>query len=226
MYYCDNETVHGVEYPSPPSAGPFNQLLITDMTSNFLSRKFDVTKFGLIYAGSQKNFGVPGLTIVIIRNDLISGSEEIKDFPSEFSFRKQFLHKSAKLPTFALAFTREYLLFMKNKGGMEVIDQEAKDKSNVLYELIDNSGGFYRNLVEKAARSRMNVPCFILNDNKELTNLFKEEAGKNGLLQLGGHSSLGGLRFSIYNGMPMEGVQKLKAFMLEFQKKYGMRPRL
>ena len=226
MYYCDNETIHGVEYHSPPVPNPYNPILITDMTSNFFSKPIDVSKFGIIYAGSQKNYGIPGLSIVIARKDLLDGSKELDGFPSEYSYRKQAYFPTSKPPVFALMFALEYLRYMKSLGGLSEIEKMAIKKSQIIYDFIDNSGGFYRNLIEKSSRSRMNIPCLILNNNKELSKKFIKEAEKEGIIQVAGHRSVGGLRFSIYNGMPMDGVLRLKNFMIEFQKKNQMRPKL
>ena len=226
MYYCDNETIHGVEYHVPPTPNPANPLLITDMTSNFLSKPIDISKFGIIYAGSQKNYGIPGLTVMIVRDDLLKGDEEIGMLPSEYSYRKQANNRTSKPPVFALLFALEYFRYMKSIGGLKAIEKMALKKSKIIYDLIDNSNGFYRNLVEKSSRSRMNIPCLILNNNKELTNKFKKEAGQKGIIQISGHRSVGGLRFSIYNGMPLDGVLRLRDFMIEFQKKNQMKPKL
>jgi phosphoserine aminotransferase len=226
MYYCDNETIHGVEYRVPPTPNPYNPLLITDMTSNFFSKPVDVSKFALIYAGSQKNYGIPGLSIVIVRKDLLKGQQELSRFPSEYSYKKQALHPTSKPPVFSILFALEYLRYMKAIGGLSVIEEMAMKKSKIIYDLIDNSNGFYRNLVEKSSRSRMNIPCLILNNNKDLSKKFMQEAGKEGIIQVAGHRTVGGLRFSIYNGMPMDGVLRLKDFMMKFQKKNQMRQKL
>jgi phosphoserine aminotransferase len=226
MYYCDNETVHGVEYQTPPTPNPRNPILITDMTSNFFSKEIDVTKFGIIYAGSQKNYGIPGLIIVIVRNDLLKGDEELMGLPSEYSYKKQAKNPTSKPPVFSILFAREYLKYMKSIGGLKEIEKLTNAKSKLIYDLIDNSNGFYKNVVEKSSRSRLNIPCFIQNNDKALTETFKKEAHKRGIIQIAGHRSMGGLRFSIYNGMPMDGVLRLKNFMLEFQKKHQMKPKL
>ena len=226
MYYCDNETIHGVEYRKPPTPNPRNPLLMTDMTSNFFSKPIDVSKFGIIYAGSQKNYGIPGLTIMVVRNDLLKGDQELGSLPSEYSYKKQAKNPTSKPPVFAILFALEYMKYMKSIGGMKEIERQAIAKSQMLYDVIDNSGGFYRNLVEKSSRSRMNIPCIIQNNNKELTEKFKKEAAKRGMIQISGHRSVGGLRFSIYNGMPLDGVLRMKNFMLEFQQKYEMKPKL
>ena len=196
------------------------------MTSNFFSKPIDVSKFGIIYAGSQKNYGIPGLTVMVVRNDLLKGDQELGMLPSEYSYKKQANHPTSKPPVFSLLFALEYFKYMKNVGGLKVIEKMAIEKSNLIYNLIDSSNGFYRNLIEKSSRSRMNIPCLILNNNKELTEKFKKEAAQKGIIQISGHRSVGGLRFSIYNGMPMDGVKRLRDFMLDFQKKNQMKPKL
>lgn len=226
MYYCDNETVHGVEYPTPPRPNPASPLLFADMTSNIFSKRLDFSKFAIVYAGSQKNYGVPGLTMMIVRDDLLKLDQEMENMPSEFSYRKQFMNQTSTPPVFALCFALEYFRYMKAKGGVSVFEKFSADKSKIIYDLIENSGGFYRNLIEPSSRSRMNIPCIILNDNKELTQKFIKGAEEAGLIQLGGHSTVGGLRFSIYNGMPMDGVLRLKDFMIKFQKENEMNVKL
>lgn len=226
MYYCDNETVHGVEYHTPPRPNPASPLLISDMTSNIFSKKLNFSDYAIVYAGSQKNFGVPGITIMMVREDLLKMGKEMENQPSEFSYRKQFTNRTSTPPVFAMLFALEYFRYMKAKGGISMFEKFSMEKSQILYDLIDNSGGFYRNLIEKSCRSRMNIPCIILNDNKELTQKFIKEAEEAGLIQLGGHSSTGGLRFSIYNGMPMDGIMRLKKFMIDFQKENEMKVKL
>ena len=203
--------------------------LISDMTSNFLSRPIDVSKYGLIYAGSQKNYGPPGLTIVIVKNKLLAETSEMPGLPSQLSYRhilKSQAERHTVPPTFALLFTYEFLKYMKDMGGLKAIDKIARAKSQKLYNVMNESNGFYKSTVDEEFRSRMNVPFLILNDDKELTKKFLKESGEQGLLQLKGHKSVGGLRASVYNGMPMEGVDRLCQFMRDFQKRYHMKPKL
>lgn len=226
---CDNETIHGVEFPGVPTRGPYMPELVSDMTSNFLSRPIDVSKYGIIYAGSQKNYGPPGLAIVIIKDALLAKSSEMPGFPSQLSYKHLLNSKTQRssVPSvFALLFTFEFLKFMKAMGGLRGIDKLARAKSQKLYNVMAQSSGFYKSTVDEEFRSRMNIPFLILKDDKELTKKFLRESTEQGLLQLKGHSSVGGLRASVYNGMPMEGVEKLCQFMRDFQKKYHMSPRL
>lgn len=226
LYYCDNETIHGVEYFQPPQTGPYSPILLTDMTSNFFSKPVDVSKFGLIYAGAQKNYGPPGLSTIIIRKDLLDGKNELKKFPSVYSYSKACLQRESPLPVFSLLVVREYLIYMKKKGGLKVIYEESVEKSNLIYNLVDNSKGFYKNNVHQNCRSRMNIPFVIMNNDKNLTELFKKEALKKGIMQISGHKSIGGIRLSVYNGMPKEGVDLVVKFMKEFMAKYHMKPKL
>ena len=219
FYYCDNETIHGVEFFSPPNS--FGQTLVTDMTSNFLSKPIDFSKFGLVYSGAQKNWGPAGLCTVIIRNDLFE-SKGMDIMPSFFKYKNYLQTDSfySLPPIFSLFLARNNLEWISNNGGVENMDKTARQKSSLLYDCIDNSKGFYKNKIPKESRSRMNVIFIILNDDKELTAKFIQESTNERLIQLGGHRSVGGLRASLYNGMPLDGVQKMTNFMDRFRDKY------
>ena len=225
FYYCDNETVHGVEFAHPPNN--FGLDLVTDMTSNFMSKPIDFTKFGIVYAGAQKNWGPAGLCTVIIRNDLLK-KKGMDTAPSSFKYSKYAETDSfySLPPIFSLYTSRNNLRWITKNGGVEAMDEFSKKKSQLLYDCIDNSNGFYINKVAKDSRSRMNVIFIILNDDKDLSKAFVSESEKEGLIQLAGHRSVGGLRASIYNGMPMEGVVKLRDFMEKFRQKYQNRAKL
>lgn len=226
IYYCDNETVYGVEYSQPPQLST-DIPLVTDMTSNFLSKPIDVTKYGIIYAGSQKNYAPAGLCTVIIRKDLID-TNTVEGTPSAFHYRN-FVDGSKGYcmpPVFTLKFMNTYLKWMDSIGGIEEIAKLSEKKSQLIYRAIERSNGFYKSTVEKEARSRMNVPFIINNNDKKLTEQFLKETTKLGLLQLKGHRSVGGIRASLYNGMPIEGVKKLERFMNEFMKRNKNLPNL
>lgn len=223
VHYASNETIGGVEFQWTPdlSAAPGNHgeiPLVADMSSNFLSRPFDVSKFGLIYAGAQKNVGPAGLVIVIIRKDLL----DIPPFPgTPTMYRYKTYADNASMyntpPTYAIYIMGLVMEWLKKQGGLAAIEQRNIAKARLLYDLIDTSN-FYHCPVNRADRSRMNVP-FTLSD-PGLDEAFLKQAQAHGLLQLKGHRSVGGMRASIYNAMPLEGVQALVAFMQEFEKNH------
>jgi phosphoserine aminotransferase len=188
------------------------------MSSNILSRRLDVSRFGLIYAGAQKNIGPAGLTLVIVRADLIGRA--LPQTPSTFDYQVQVAHDSmfntpATFPIYVAALVFKWL---KKRGGLEAAEQESIAKSKLLYDCIDATG-FYRNPVAKEDRSRMNVP-FTLRSPR-LDGLFLQEAKERGLIALKGHRVAGGMRASLYNAMPMEGVHALVDFMREFEARNG-----
>jgi phosphoserine aminotransferase len=216
LHYTPNETIGGVEFALIPDMG--NVPLVADMSSTILSRPIDVSKFGLIYAGAQKNIGPAGLTIVIIREDLIG--EPLPGTPVMFNYKTHEENESMynTPPTYAWYIAGLVLEWIKNRGGLTAMAKINKRKADKLYAAIDKSG-FYKNPVDKHYRSWMNIPFTL--KNSELDSKFLEEAKAVGLVALKGHRSVGGMRASIYNAMPEEGVEKLIAFMEEFQKKNG-----
>ncbi|RMG01367.1 MAG: 3-phosphoserine/phosphohydroxythreonine transaminase [Nitrospirae bacterium] len=216
LHYTPNETIGGVEFHFVPEVG--NLPLVVDMSSNILSRPVEVNRFGLIYAGAQKNIGPAGLTIVILREDLIG--DPIPGTPTMFDYAT---HSKANSmyntpPTYAWYIAGLVFEWIKEKGGLKKMEEINERKAEKLYNYIDNSD-FYSNPVSKDARSRMNVPFTL--KNPDLDGKFLEEAGKRGLVNLKGHRSVGGMRASIYNAMPEEGVMALIEFMEEFEKKYA-----
>ncbi len=213
LHYTSNETIHGVEFQDVPNVGDLP--LVCDMSSNILSRPIDVNKFGLIYAGAQKNMGPAGVTIVIVRDDLLGRTS--KSVPSVFNYAEQAKNQSMinTPPTYNWYLVGLVLKWLKQQGGVAALEQQNIAKSAKLYQAIDSSN-LYQNPVEKRYRSRMNVP-FILN-NSELDKLFLTEAEANGLYELKGHRSVGGMRASIYNAMPESGIDALIAFMNEFER--------
>jgi phosphoserine aminotransferase len=214
VHYTPNETIGGVEFHSIPDVGDVP--LVADMSSTILSRPIDVSKYGLIYAGAQKNIGPAGLTIVIVRDDLIG--KEIPGTPAMLSYET---HAKANSmyntpPTYCWYIAGLVFEWIKKKGGLKVMAEINKRKADKLYAAIDNSD-FYHNPVDPKCRSWMNIPFTLA--NPELESKFLEEAKKAGLVTLKGHRSVGGMRASIYNAMPEEGVDALIAFMEEFAKK-------
>ncbi|MDI1278085.1 3-phosphoserine/phosphohydroxythreonine transaminase [Methylobacter sp.] len=213
LHYTSNETIHGVEFQSCPDSKGLP--LVSDMSSNILSRKIDVSQYGLIYAGTQKNMGPAGVTVVIVRDDLVGHAP--KSVPSVFNYAEQAKNQSMlNTPaTYSWYLTGLVLKWLKGQGGVEGIEQRNIAKAAKLYQAIDQSA-LYSNPVEIASRSRMNVP-FILSD-ESLDKPFLAAAEANGLFELKGHRSVGGMRASIYNAMPEAGVQALIDFMAEFER--------
>jgi len=215
LHYTPNETIAGLEFDYIPEV---DIPLVADMSSSILSRMIDVSKFGVIYAGAQKNIGVSGLTVVIVREDLIG--EVVDNQPVLFDYSTQANNDSMYNTPCTFAWYTAALVFewLKELGGIESITQHNEKKSRLLYEAIDLSD-FYSNNVATRFRSRMNVPFFTL--SPELDKLFVKDALNNNLLALKGHRAVGGIRASIYNAMSMEGVEALVSFMSDFEKKYG-----
>ncbi|MBP6058854.1 MAG: 3-phosphoserine/phosphohydroxythreonine transaminase [Nitrosomonas sp.] len=219
IHYTSNETIGGVEFNWIPAIDPKSNIpLVADMSSNILSRPFDVTRFGLIYAGAQKNLGPAGLTIVIVREDLLgmplAGTPTLYDY--QIHAKNDSMYNTP--PTYAMYITGLVFDWLKQKGGLPAMEKTNIAKANVLYDLLDTTD-FYHCPVVKSDRSRMNVP-FTLKD-PALDDEFLKQAKNNGLIQLKGHRSVGGMRASIYNAMPIEGVAKLAAFMKEFASQHA-----
>jgi phosphoserine aminotransferase len=215
VHYCSNETIGGVEYHAIPNV----QIpLVADASSHILSRPLDVSKFGLIYAGAQKNIGPAGLTIVLVRDDLIG--KAAKGTPSVMDYKLQAAADSMlNTPaTYGIYIAGLVFKWLKALGGLAEIEKRNIAKAKLLYDFLDASS-FYNNPVAKADRSRMNVP-FTLADAK-LDDEFLKGAEKEGMVQLKGHRSVGGMRASIYNAMPVEGVQQLVSYMKEFGARRG-----
>ena len=217
VHICSNETIGGVEYPFTPDTGAVP--LVADMSSHILSRPIDVSKYGVIYGGAQKNVGPAGLTLVIVRRSLLDRALPIT--PSAFHWKEQAEADSMlnTPPTYAIYIAGLVFEWLLAAGGVAAIEQKNLAKARLLYDTIDGSGGYYVNPVAKADRSRMNVP-FKLRD-ESLDGAFLKGAQARGLLQLKGHRSVGGMRASIYNAMPVEGVQALVAYMKAFEQKHG-----
>ncbi len=216
VHYTPNETIVGVEFPYIPDTGDVP--LVADMSSTILSRPVDVSKYGVIYAGAQKNIGPAGVTVVIVRDDLIGNA--MKNMPAMFDYKTHSETDSMynTPPTYSWYLSGLVFDWLLQKGGLEGMAEINRSKAEKLYAAIDNSA-FYSNPVAIESRSWMNVP-FILAD-AELDAKFLEEAGNNNLKTLKGHRSVGGMRASIYNAMPAEGIDVLVEFMSDFEKRYG-----
>lgn len=216
LHYTPNETIGGVEFHEIPDIGDLP--LVADMSSTILSRPIDVSRFGVIYAGAQKNIGPAGLTIVIVRDDLTDNP--LEGTPAIFRYGTHV--KAGSMyntpPTYSWYVAGLVFAWIKERGGLEEMARVNKGKSDRLYADIDGSD-FYSNPVDPVCRSWMNVP-FIL-ANPDLDSRFLEEAGREGLVTLKGHRSVGGMRASIYNAMPEEGVDTLIQFMVDFEKRHA-----
>jgi phosphoserine aminotransferase len=217
LHYCSNETIGGVEYHSIPEVEK-DIPLVADASSHFLSRPIDVSRFGLIYAGAQKNAGPAGLTIVIVRGDLMGQAQ--KGTPSVMDYKLQADADSMlNTPsTYSIYIAGLVFKWIKQRGGLAAMERKSIEKAKLLYDFLDTSRCF-KNPVAKEDRSRMNVP-FTLKD-PSLDEPFLKGAAKRGLTQLKGHRSVGGMRASIYNAMPIEGVQRLVEYMGEFEAQHG-----
>jgi phosphoserine aminotransferase len=216
VHICSNETIGGVEYHFTPEVGGVP--LVADMSSNLLSRPVDVSKYGLIYGGAQKNIGPAGLTIVIVREDLLGGALPIT--PSAFDFSVVAENESMynTPPTYAIYIAGLVFKWIKARGGLTAMETHNRAKAAVLYDFLDATT-FYSSPVARDCRSLMNVP-FKLKD-AALDAEFLKGAEARGMMQLKGHRAVGGMRASIYNAMPIEGVQALVAYMKEFEGSHG-----
>jgi phosphoserine aminotransferase len=216
VHYTPNETIGGVEFNTIPETGDVP--LVADMSSTILSRPVDVSRFAVIYAGAQKNIGPAGLTVVIVRDDLVGHVQQ--GAPVMFDYKTHADNESMynTPPTYGWYLAGLVFEWLKSRGGLKGMAEINKRKAGKLYAAIDESG-YYRNPVARADRSWMNVP-FTLPD-ASLDKTFCQEAAKEGLVTLEGHRSVGGMRASIYNAMPEEGVDALIGFMQEFQRRYG-----
>jgi phosphoserine aminotransferase len=216
FHYCSNETISGLELHAPPEVG--SAPLVADMSSTILSRPLDVRKYGVIYAGAQKNIGPAGIVILIIRKDLLERAPA--GLPPILKYAAHAAEGSMlnTPPTFAWYIAGLVFAWLKRQGGLTKMAELNKRKADRLYGAIDASG-FYKNPVAKAHRSWMNVPFTLPRD--DLDAVFLKEAEQAGLSSLKGHRSVGGMRASIYNAMTEEGVIALVDFMADFQRRHG-----
>jgi len=212
LHICTNETIDGVEYNFVPESLP-KVPIVADMSSHILSRTIDVSKYGVIFAGAQKNIGPAGLTLVIVRDDLLEDALPI--CPSAFHWKTVAEHESMfnTPPTYAIYIAGLVFAHLKKQGGVAAMERINIEKARLLYEALD-ADDFYQNRVAPDNRSRMNVPFYLRDES--LNDKFLAGAKARGLLQLKGHKSVGGMRASIYNAMPLEGVQALVDYLNEF----------
>ncbi|KAL6345935.1 hypothetical protein AAG906_025215 [Vitis piasezkii] len=219
LHICANETIHGVEFKDYPTPKNNDRLLIADMSSNFCSKPVDVSKFGLIYAGAQKNVGPSGVTIVIVRKDLIGNAQEITPIMFDYKIHVENNSLYNTPPCYGIYMCGLVFEDLLAQGGLKEVEKKNIKKAQILYDAIDESNGFYRCPVEKSVRSLMNVPFTL--EKSDLEAEFVKEAAKEKMVQLKGHRSVGGMRASIYNAMPLAGVEKLVAFMKDFQARHA-----
>ena len=218
VHFCHNETIHGVEFKSIPQA-PAGVELICDMSSDFLSQPVDVSKFAMIYAGAQKNAGPAGVVVAVIREDMLARVPEKLPVMLDYKVLAESgsLHNTP--PAYAIYMVGLVLKWLKELGGLEAIQKINQEKAGLVYDVIDQSGGFYRGHAAPEARSKMNIPFRL--PSEELEAQFVKEAKNAELIGLKGHRSVGGLRASLYNALPLESAQALSQFMVEFQRKNG-----
>ena len=216
LHLCTNETIHGVEIDCsrlPETAAP----IVADLSSHILSRPVDVSKYGLIYAGAQKNIGPSGVTLVIVREDLLGRAPATIPTVMDYAVMAENGSMLNTPPTFAIYVSGLVFKWLKRQGGVAGMERINRHKAELLYACIDESEGFYRNPVRVADRSRMNVPFTLA--RPELDAVFLAESKAAGLASLKGHKSVGGMRASIYNAMPTDGVRALVEFMNDFRKR-------
>lgn len=217
IHLTSNETILGTQYQNFINTGKVP--LIADMSSDILSRPIDVSNFSLIYAGAQKNLGPSGVTVVIVKRDLMESIP--KSIPDIMNYR---IHANSRSlyhtpPVFAVYIANLMLKWIRNNGGVKAIEKRNHQKANLIYSTIDKSCGFYNGLVHLESRSMMNVTFSIFNE--EIEKLFLQEAEKNGFVGVKGHRDAGHLRVSIYNAVTYEQCQALTDFMVDFQKRFG-----
>ncbi len=217
LHYTSNETIHGVQFTEVPDAGTVP--LVCDMSSDFLGRRPEVSKYALIYAGAQKNIGPSGVTVVIAQKDLLARGR--KDIPKIFQYRTHAENRSLynTPPTFGIYLMRNVLAWVKDTGGIDAVEATNRAKANAIYGAIDAAPGFYRCPVERESRSVMNV-VFRL-PSEALEESFVSAAKKEGMLGIKGHRSVGGIRASLYNAVPLQWAVALAGFMATFAQKNG-----
>jgi phosphoserine aminotransferase len=218
VHFTSNETIHGVQYQVEPPT-PAGVPVICDMSSDILSHPLEISKYGVIYAGAQKNAGPSGVTLIIIREDLL---ERVPDnLGSMLDYRLQAAKNSLfnTPPSFSIYLLSLVLRWLIGSGGLSEIAKMNEAKAQLLYQAIDDSGGFYRGHAQPQDRSLMNVTFTM--ESAELESTFAAAALEQGMVGLKGHRSVGGLRASIYNACPLESIEVLVRFMTDFQQKYG-----
>lgn len=214
FYICQNNTIYGTRFTELPDTGDVP--LISDVSSCFLSEPMDVSKYGVIYGGAQKNVAPAGLTVVIVRDDLLGKARESTPTMLDYKVLADNDSMYNTPPCYSIYVCKLVLEWIKNLGGLEAMKLHNEKKASILYDFLDNSKMF-TNPVKKSDRSMMNVT--FVTESEELNAKFVKEAAEAGFVNLKGHRSVGGMRASIYNAMPIEGVEKLVDFMTEFEKK-------
>jgi len=219
VHLCTNNTIEGTEWTALPETGATP--IVADMSSDIASRPVDVKKYGLIFAGAQKNLGPSGVTIVIIRKDLAERAD--KNLPTLLQYRTHVKEKSLyhTPPTFAIYIVGLVLEWIEARGGISGMVKRNEAKAGLLYDTIESSGGFYSCPVEKSSRSKMNVVFRVANGDEAVEKKFANEAAAAGLVGTPGHRSVGGMRVSLYNAVEPAAVEALTGFMLEFQRTHG-----
>jgi phosphoserine aminotransferase len=219
VYVCSNNTIEGTQWTSFPETG--NVPLVADMSSDIASRPVDVKKFGLIFAGAQKNLGPAGVTVVIIRKDLAERAD--KDLPTLLQYRTHIKEKSHyhTPPTFAVYVVGLVLEWLEAEGAIPAIEKHNQAKAKLLYDTIESSGGFYRCPIEHSSRSKMNVVFRVAGGDQATEKTFEKQAEAAGLIGTAGHRSVGGMRISLYNAVELAAVEALTCFMREFQRTRG-----
>jgi phosphoserine aminotransferase len=219
VHICTNNTIEGTQWTTLPHSGSVP--LVADMSSDIASRQIDVNKYGLIFAGAQKNLGPSGATIVILRKDLAERAD--KNLPTVLQYRTHIKEKSLyhTPPTFAVYIVGLVLEWIESAGGVPAIEKRNDAKANLLYGTIESSSGFYHCPVEKTSRSKMNVVFRVAGGDDSLEKKFAAEAAAAGLVGTPGHRSVGGLRVSLYNAVTLDAVQALTTFMREFHRTRG-----
>jgi phosphoserine aminotransferase len=228
VYLCTNNTIEGTQWHALPETG--NVPLVADMSSDIASRSIDVRRFGLIFAGAQKNLGPSGATVVIIRKDLAERAD--KNLPTILQYRTQIKERSLyhTPPTFAIYVIGLVMDWFDSQGGVAAIEKRNEAKAKLLYDAIDSSGGYYTCPVEKSSRSKMNVVfrvastvdrSAVAQGNEAIEKRFVEEAAAAGIVGITGHRSVGGMRVSLYNAVTLDAVEALVTFMRQFQRTRG-----
>jgi phosphoserine aminotransferase len=218
VHFCHNETIHGVEFRKEP-VPPTGVELVCDMSSDFLSQPVDVSKYAMIYAGAQKNAGPAGVVVAMIREDMLARIPEKLPVMLDYKLLAESgsLHNTP--PCYAIYMVGLVLKWLKDLGGLSAMQKINEQKSGMVYNVIDQSGGYYRGHAKPEARSIMNIPFRL--PSEELEDQFVKESKKAELIGLKGHRSVGGLRASLYNAVTVESAKALADFMVEFQRKNG-----
>jgi phosphoserine aminotransferase len=219
VHICTNNTIEGTQWSAPPETGGVP--LVADMSSDIASRTIDVNKYGVIFAGAQKNLGPSGVTVVILRKELAERAD--KNLPTVLQYRTHIREKSLyhTPPTFAVYIVGLVLEWIESAGGVAAIEKCNEAKAKLLYDTLETSGGFYRCPVETSSRSKMNVVFRVAGGDESIEKQFAAEAAAAGLAGTSGHRSVGGLRVSLYNAVTLEAVEALTGFMREFRRTRG-----